>query len=808
MFFHRLSVLISALLISFSLNAQDSLTEPYQLIGVVHTEKDVPLEFGNAMLLNPSDSSMIKGAIFMDGQLKIEEISTEKFLLKITSLGFDDLFFSIDNSAKKPIVDLGKITLTEGSTQLDKIEITARKPVFSMQGDKIVVDVSGSDMSTSGTAMDVLQKSPQVITKSDNSVTIFGKGAATVYVDGQLITSNEILNSISSNDIKEVEIIKNPSAKYDAAGRGGVINIITKENNLEGVNGSVTQMVTKAHYWRSYTYGQVAFKKKKFSLMGSFWDSYASFWSADDYLRTLESDSGNTHMTNKIETKISNKLVYGYRLKADYSLSKNSKIGVQYKRFHRDAANETTNNNIIDTEGIVLSTLNTLNKTDILSGNNSWNFNYRFNSDTTGNDLIAAFEFANFDSENTGNIAEDIAYTVSNVNNTKRSIGSNKISIYTGKIDHIKNWKAKELTFESGLKYSSTTNNSDILFQQNIDDVWVDDLNITNGFKFDEQIGAGYLQFVKKKNRLNVRGGLRAEHTQTYGFSNAADSVVFDSSYVNFFPSAYIGYKFSDSLDLMLGITYTSRISRPSYQDLNPFIQYIDSVSAFIGNPYLTPSYTHSLEASLIYMQYASIDFGYTHTRDAMYMIVNKAEDGSNSFTAQTQNIEKAETYSIGLNLPYELDWWTTYNSFGYVKNAFTINDKGTIKTLTRPFWYMYLYNEFRFPKDFSMETTFEYYSSGIDGIFEFNPIHQLGGSITKKFFDKKLTVRFSARDILRSYKEAGTSTLEGFNLVYSNLQDTHLYRLAITWNFGKLKKADYKDRSVNQDEMNRIKQD
>lgn len=239
---------------------------------------------------------------------------------------------------------------------------------------------------------------------------------------------------------------------------------------------------------------------------------------------------------------------------------------------------------------------------------------------------------------------------------------------------------------------------------------------------------------------------------------------------------------------------------------MDPFINYIDSLSSFRGNPYLLPSYTHSIEASLIYMKEASLTFSYSRTNGAMNLVVDKYDDGTDAFIATTKNLDYSETYSAGITIPYELSWWTTYNYFGYMENNFVYKSNGTIIQNKKPMFYMYLYDEFRIKKWFSAEITFEYTSAGVDGIFTFEPFYNLSANIKKSFFNDKLTCRLIANDILSTAYNRGNSNVQGFNVNYISRENTHYFVLALNYRFGKLKANDYKEKTVNQEEYDRIK--
>ena len=250
----------------------------------------------------------------------------------------------------------------------------------------------------------------------------------------------------------------------------------------------------------------------------------------------------------------------------------------------------------------------------------------------------------------------------------------------------------------------------------------------------------------------------------------------------------------------------SSRINRPTFQDLDPFINYIDSLTSFRGNPYLLPEYTNSVEASLIYMKEANLTFGYSRTDGAMRLVVDKLNNGSDAFTATTKNLNKSETFSLGVTIPYELKWWTTSNYFGYFINSFTYNQGGYVVKNNKPTFTIYLYNEFRFKKYFSLEINYEYTSQAVDGIFISKPFSMLNITVKKTLFKDKLTCQFSLGDVFKTYIMAGQSNIPIYNISYLSKTSSNYYALTLNYKFGKLKTTNYKNRSVNDDMYNRVK--
>ena len=223
----------------FIISTINSVANNYVITGKIIDTENKLIEIGNVILLNPKDSSIIKGELFMSGQFRISSISDDEILLKITSVGYQDNLQLFKRTNTDTLVDIGIITL-KINNNLKQVEVISKLPLFERDGEKVKVNVENSVLSSAGTVLDVLKKSPTVMIDNSDNVSIFGKGNAVIYIDGQQIASNDILKTISSTEIKEIEIIANPSAKYDAAGKA-VINISTKKNNLEGYNGNIIQ---------------------------------------------------------------------------------------------------------------------------------------------------------------------------------------------------------------------------------------------------------------------------------------------------------------------------------------------------------------------------------------------------------------------------------------------------------------------------------------------------------------------------------------------------------------------------------------
>lgn len=761
------------------------------------------IEFGNIIALNPNDSSLIKGSAFEAGLFKLEPLINDSLLIKITSVGYSDYYQHVVRPKNDTLVDLGEIIMPNGKS-LNEVTITAKIPLFEMDGEKVKVNVENTSLTNAGNALDVLRRSPGVNVNAKDIVTIFGKGTAIIYVDGMLISTIDILRSLPSTDIKTIEIINNPSAKYDAGGRA-VINIITVRNSLQGYNGNIIQNTLYIKSIFSYTGLRFNLTKKKWTTNISLGTTKGEQWSSDVYKRNYKTnDTVNVEMINSIYDTPKHTDVYYYRAGFNYRPDSVTTIGMQYNGFYDSKNTLSKNNNSIFTNNTTHYKLNTTTFGRPITNNNAINANYIRNFDTLGSELFIAAQVGAFKIKNTSNINQQA--TVSNINSAseKRNLNRNSINIIGAQVDFTKAFN-KHWKLAVGLKESYISKTSDIKFETlNANSVWISDSTYKNGFNFSENILAGYAELKFKKKKFNSRIGIRSEFTKSDGFSKTLNQSIINRSYVNYFPSAFFGYDFTK--DLTTSLTLSSRINRPTFQDLDPFINYIDSVTSFRGNPYLLPEYTNSIEASLIYMKEANLTIGYNYTKGAMRLVVDKLTDSTDAFTAVTKNLNNSETYSFGITIPYELEWWTTANYFGYFLNNYTYQQNGILIKNYKPTYTIYLYDEFRFKKLFSLELTYEYTSSAVDGIFSSNPFSQLSATIKKTFFKDKLTCRFTANDILNTYIMSGNSNIPLYNINYESKFSTHYFLLALNYRFGKLKNSNYKNRSVSDEEYSRVK--
>lgn len=768
----------------------------YRVSGIISSQQDSLVPFCNVLVLKYQDSSIVKGEVSQDGKFEIEGIQLDTGLIKITAVGFEPFYQLFYKPAENKLL-LNDIVLE--ITEIKGVEIVATRPIFTSKGDRIEVDVENSALADQGTAFDVLRSSPKIMIGSNDNITVVGKGSPMIYIDNQPIGSVEILKSLPSNEIKSIEIIENPSAKYDASG-AAVILIHTKKQNLNGYQVSIMNNTKIGRKTTNYTGLNFDYKKGKFGIQTFYGFFFGNNWNVNYIDREIYYPTDTIKMDNNVQDITKYLGNHNYKLSLFYNPDSVSNINILYNGFFKTSVSSVDNTNTLTSNqsGNALIYSNTQAHNRMF--NNTIQLNYSRNLDTLGSLIYSGIQYSGYSTKNNDSIAENNELTFPN----RLNLNNSDINFASGKLDFEKKWN-KDWGLDVGAKYTYVFNTGDSEFGDIFPNgEWVGTPALQADFNYNEHILGVYAEGSKKIGPVYIRAGVRSEWTRTKGNSSQYNVAIADTGYINFFPSFLFTWDMAKNWKLNLN--YNRRINRPSFQDMTPYVDYVDSLSAFIGNPFLKPSYTHETELSIVFMEFASLEVGYAYEKNAITLFVEK-DPNSDAFVAQERNIDYQQSLSIGLNIPYQKKWWTTYNGFGMNYNMSKIQLENTVIIPKKPMFYVYLYNKLAIPKTFDLEVTYIYHSSGVQGIFEFFPSHNLSISISRKFFDNKFNIRLSGNDLLRLQNQGGTSALDGYNVRYQEYWNSFNMTISLTFTFGKLqKKGDNFKTKFDGDEKNRIK--
>ena len=768
--------------------------------GQVVDTNGVRIESGDVIVLSPADSTIIKGIHFWDGVFELYGILDTDVLIKVAASGYQTIYRRTTLNASEGVAtDLGTIELKVAVQTLEGVDVVYTRPMFERQVGKLVVNVDGTILSERGTLLDLLKSAPNVIVKSSGDVIVVGKGSAIIFIDGQRLGSFEMLSSIPATLVDRIEIIENPSARYDAEGNA-VIEIITKKGAMNGYQIDLGLRGMKRTYETGAYWAGLTLRKNWFSLYLFGGQYTGKIREEEEYYRKIY---GNPliEMENKIGIDNDHRFDTWVYFDMDFRLDSLNTLFTSYTFTRAKSVTYAENRNTIYEDSIRAGDIYSETLGSPTRFMHSASAGYNRVLDTLGSNLRFTGQYTNFEIENSSTIRQ-ITDFGSTLENSFLSENFNNIGFFSAQLDYDKKFSDK-FGYTIGAKNTLATNESGITFQRYEHPGWIVDSTMLNEFDYTENITAGYGELAGKIKKFSYQAGLRYEWTTVKGNSLIAGTGVASREYHNLFPNVQLSYDLGP--DLILGASYNNRIQRPSYQDLDPFVNFIDSVSSIRGNPSLLPSYSHNAELSLVYMEYASITLGYTRTKNPIFLTVEK-DPGSNTFSAITRNIESGEMYSLALVLPYEFPWWTTFNSFGYTFNKYVYSDQSALVVSNEPTYYVNLYNEFRIPKAFNLEITYEYVVPGSQGFFVLKPYQSLGGSISRKFLKDQLTVRFSLFDVFFTGIERGESALEEFNVQYTSKVDNRSFMLTLLWNFSKLKDASLSAKSIDRDQKDRIK--
>ncbi len=756
---------------------------------------------GEILITAVKDAALLKTGFFENGEVVVPGIPVANFMVKISAFGLGDTSFTV--TATGDTYDFGTVVLA-AVRQLGGVVVTARMPLFKKTGEGTKVNVENTMLSASTSAADVLSKSPG-ITVGKGTVTVFGKGDALIYLNGKPITF-EIMASIPVQQIRSVEIITNPSAKYEARGRA-VINIITKKlSSLEGFQGILTQNFTAARHYMNSASFNFNYRKKKLSVTGDYVLDQGTDWTVADFVKTFSYPSGKYVANTRQEENTRLTLTNNYRFGVAYQLTPKSDISVQYDGLYNRFDLGVDIRNDARTPSNVLTKLTTFNNGLTRNINNSVNLNYNYAIDTLGSTFFAGLQYSNFKTKLYDQIRESITNNgVAQPQALRVNDGNNLISLYTFQADLTKMFR-KGGKLEAGARIARITNEGRIAFKSRVDttDKWTDFPQFANNFIYTEVVPAFYLQYGITKNKWSYRAGVRTEMSDVDGFSRALNRKVIDTTYVNLFPNARIGYTASE--DWSYALSYSSRINRPVYQSIDPFLWYLDSLTTVQGNPRLIPELVHSLEGSINWKSY-SLRIGFSRSNNPIRGIPLVGQSGVNSIVYTSENLGHQELYNAAVDIPFTYKNFSSYNTVSVSLEKILDNRPNYVQGQFRPQLYFYTFNQWSIPRWVDLDLSGQYYSFKSNGLRKNNAFYTLSIGMAKSFYNNQLQLRLVGEDILRSFRLVGQNTLGLITTNNDSRMNTHLARLTVTYKFGKLKNSTYRNKTVNDSEYKRIRQ-
>ncbi len=790
--------------------------------GRVTDGNGAPMQFVTISVMD-KDSVLLTGAITDDdGRYAIEDLGLKRneLILQASYVGYMTAFGGPD------------FVLHEETERLKEVDVKAKKPLIERQMDKLVLNVSASPLSAGSNGNDILRRAPGVRIDKDGNITVNGKSVE-IYVDGKpsYMSGQQLkamLDGTDGNMIEKVEIISNPSAKYDASGQGGIINIKMKRNMMKGLNGMLsaayggmyfgdvkrwlqTDMVSLNLNYRgekTYTFGQLtqAFAQNDMDFI-----SYRKTPNVENY-----SNSGYNVNFQYYMMKVGN----------DWYIDSVNTLGfilqVPYMDIRQKIIDGRNYAYTVQGNDTAWSYTESGNQLQAPQHTANLNFTHTF-SESLERELTVNVDYNRYNNKSKNLQVTDYV----NVNTLGLDIKSQQIvDIYSAKLDfQTKFWQTGMI--ECGIKYalSSTTNSmtTDSLLNGK-------SISITpSDFRYDEHVAAAYISVGKQfGEHWSVKLGVRGEYTFSHGNWLSADSVT-NRSYFNPFPTAYVGYSSSPlgkiKQPISVSASYTRRIKRPNYWMLNPFVTYVDAYSSQSGNTELTPEFNNDVEVHFSWTQYLNVTFNFAHTQDMFSRRTIVMPDGrgfsywSNFGTCTTHggNLSLTELPLVPKyvsddkgNKSLQGAWLALTVNAGwlhFINKSYDKTPEGNPVLESRSH-YGYAGGTLSayLPKDWIMTVDGNWSSPMTTGYDRQGSMYFLSFGVRKTWMAKGLIFNLNVQDLARSMSFYTTSVglPENYESWYKNTVRQQRVVLSVTWMFGQFQQ--HKNRKVgNMDELNRL---
>jgi iron complex outermembrane recepter protein len=789
--------------------------------GTVKDENSLTLEAASISLIRGTDTTGFKnGASDKNGNFSFSGVPSGNYSIRVTAIGHESIsgsVFTINPGLR--LMDLPVFILKKHNNELQTVAIVAKKPLIEQKSDRIIVNVDASPANAGTSVMDVLEKSPGVSVDKDGNVSLKGKQGVTIMIDNRptYMSGAQLaayLKSLPSSAIDQLEIMSNPSSKYDAQGNSGIINIKTKKNKAKGFNGSTTLTYTQGVYSKPGGSLNLNYRVNKFNIFFNggytYWQGFQELNINRNYLNPDDKQINSiftqtTHMRFiSPETNV--------KLGMDYFLDSKTTLGVVFSGYRNNESNTSQSNIALkDANNVVDSLVQSNGNIHGIWSNGSVNLNFRRQLDTVGREITADADYIYYKSSSNqlfqnNTYAPDMDPLSSN---TLHGDLPSTIHIYSFKSDYTHPLQ-HDLKLEAGVKTSFVSTDNKANYFDVSDGGNVPDTTKTNYFVYHENINAAYINLTKKIKKWNLQAGLRIENTNYDGHQygniytvNNNDST-FKKSYVNAFPTAYITYELNDKNSFNLN--FGRRIDRPDYGDLNPFLFFLDEYTYQAGNPYLQPQLTTNIELSHTYKNMLTTTLNYSNTEN--YFAETFQQEG-HATIVRRGNIGRRENAGIAVSFNKALTkWFTTsiyvnanYNHYfgelyGEQLDEHAITGMGNMT------------NMFKFNHGWSAELSGWYRTSGIEGQIVISPMWQATTAIAKQILKDKGTLKLAMRDIFNSRQANGTIDFQQTQATFHNSRDSRQVSLTFTYRFGTAIKGAQNNRHNGgaDDESSRLK--
>lgn len=809
-------ILLTAFFAFLSIDIQAQ-TKNGRVSGTVIDGSTKTIESATITLLRAKDSSVAKMSVAdKTGNFSFEGVAEGRYMVSISAVGhnkgFSDIF---EITASNPAVALKTIELVPAAKSIGGVTVTARKPLIEQKIDRTIVNVEAAATNVGSTALDVLEKAPGVSVDKDGNISLKGKQGVQVYIDGRpsYLSGTDLanmLNSMNSSQLDQIEIMTNPPAKYEAAGNSGIINIKTKKTKQFGYSGSVSSTWSQGRLPKITNGFNFNYRKNKVNFFTNLGQNYRrNFQNLDIQRKFIDANTKEIRSHFDQESRIrEGGESYNGKIGLDYFASKKTTLGFVINGFYNPGTfSNTSDVRISDPTRILLSRTLASTSNDRKWKHGGTNLNFRHVFDSTGRELTVDADYLTYRSTNKQDLM-NAYYDATGLPfmKTDTLLGDlpQDINIYTAKADYSHPLK-NGAKFEAGFKSSFVNTDNNAIYDSLNYGVRVRDIGRSNHFIYDENVNAAYVNYSRPLGKKFFgQFGLRLENTNAKG-NQVTTGDQFKRNYTQLFPTAYIQYKANEKNSFVLN--YGRRIERPDYEDLNPFIMFLDKYTFEQGNPNLRPQFSHNVELTHTFKGFLNTTLNYTKTTDIINEVLEQNTDRNETFVKKS-NIANQQQFGIAVSAAGQIKKWWSANIYANVYNnrfkGIVNGDYVNIGATTGQF---NLSNQFKFAKTWSAELGGFYRTPGVDGVFKIQGLGAMNMAFSKQVMKGKGTFRLNFRDIFWTQRAKGTIRYSNIDASFQQFRDSRQIALGFTYRFSKGKMGNAPKRKTGgaDDEKSRV---
>jgi outer membrane receptor protein involved in Fe transport len=777
---------------------------------VIEKGTDMPIEFAAISIFRLPKDTLIGGIVSnADGFFELERLRPGKYKLSIAFMGYKTLVIDSLILRREEDRNIGNLYLITNEKVLNEVTIETQQDMVKNTIDKKVFDAEKLAIANGGSANDVLSQVPTVNVDIDGNISLRGSGNVTILIDGRPSGMSGagragVLSGIPASAIESVEVITNPSAKYDPDGMSGIINIVLKKNKLQGTNGNFTLSAgTNNKYNGNVAYN---FRKNKVNIYSNYSFRYNERYGKGDVNRTTFSGDSAVYLIQKNNSDNTNRN-HSAKIGMDFNASKLATFGTNITiNYENKSEFEKLENNSENETQQLASAFNRYSNSPSEGLSQDYNLNYRqkfknpkqllsveTNYSINNNASNARYQQENF----WENYQEINPYWFYQNNNSKTdfSINSNIVDFES---PLFKNGK-----IESGLKNTNRLIDNDFFsetFNNGAND-FVSDDSLNNRFIYHENIYAAYTSYGQTLGKWSYKAGLRAEQANTKS-TLVNNNTTFINNYFNVFPTAFINRKIDEKQELQLN--YGRRINRPGTRQLSPFTDYSNPLILRVGNPYLNPEYTHNIEFSYLY-NFKKVNFSTTlfYRRTNGLIMRNISVNNANQTIVTFTNLGSSENMGIETVSRIEFfKWWNvTINLNGFQTVIKGTNQDGEINTSNLS-WNAKFLSNMLLKKGWSLQTSGSYNARNIMAQGTILPMSQVDFALKKEVLKSKGTITFGVTDIFDQMRFRINTSGSNFEQEAERKRETRIATLTFNYRFGsgdfaprknKTKESEYK---------------